>query len=79
MDIVLYTRRGCHRCDAAAEILAWHAPQARIVEVDGDALLEREFGLRVPVITVDGLVFAEGAIDEADLLTRGFPDLRDRG
>ena len=36
MDIVLYTRRGCHLCEAVEDFLPHHAPQARIVDVGGD-------------------------------------------
>jgi len=79
MDVLLYTRRGCHLCEAVEEILAWHDPAARIVDVGGDAALERDYGLRVPVLLLGGLVVAEGRIEEAELtllLERG---VRGRG
>jgi glutaredoxin len=68
MDIILYTRRGCHLCEAVEDLLPHHAPQARIVEVGDDGDLEREYGLRVPVLIVDGRPIAEGRIDEATLI-----------
>jgi len=68
MDVVLYTRRGCHLCETVEEILPHHAPHARIVEVGGDSDLEREYGQRVPVLVVDGQSVAEGRIDEATLI-----------
>lgn len=67
MDVLLYTRRGCHLCEAVEEVLAWHAPAARMVDVGGDALLERDYGLRVPVLLIDGQVVAEGRIEEAEV------------
>jgi len=67
MELLLYTRRGCHLCEAVEELLVWQAPAARIVDVAGDPALEAEFGLRVPVVVVDGRVVAEGRIDEATL------------
>ena len=68
MDVVLYTRRGCHLCEMVEDILPHHAPHARIVEVGGDSDLEREYGQRVPVLVVDGHSVAEGQIDEATLI-----------
>jgi glutaredoxin len=68
MDVVLYTRRGCHLCETVEDILLHHAPHARIVEVGGDSDLEREYGQRVPVLVVDGHAVAEGQIDEATLI-----------
>ena len=68
MDVVLYTRRGCHLCEVVEDILFHHAPRARIVEIGGDSALEDVYGLRVPVVTVDGRAVAEGRIDEASLI-----------
>lgn len=68
MDVVLYTRRGCHLCEAVEDLLSHHAPRARIVEIGGDRALEGAYGLRVPVVTVDGRAVAEGRIDEASLM-----------
>lgn len=79
MDIVLYTRRGCHLCEAVEDILPHHAPQARIVEVCGDRDLEREYGLRVPVLVVDARPIAEGRIDEATLIVALAAALTARG
>ena len=68
MDVLLHTRRGCHLCETVEDLLHHHVPLARIVEIDGDGVLEREFGLRVPVLLVDGRCVAEGRIDEATLI-----------
>ena len=68
MDVVLYTRRGCHLCETVEDLLPHHAPHARIVESGGDSDLEREYGLRVPVLVVDGHSVAEGRIDEATVI-----------
>jgi glutaredoxin len=78
MDVVLYTRRGCHLCETVEDLLPHHAPQARVVDVSGDSLLEMEFGLRIPVLVVDGRAVAEGKIDEAMVIVAlancGFTD-----
>lgn len=68
MDVVLYTRRGCHLCEAVEDLLPHHAPEARVIEVGDDGELEREYGQRVPVVVVDGRPVAEGRIDEAALI-----------
>ena len=78
MDVVLYTRRGCHLCETVEDLLPHHAPDARIVEVGGDSDLEREYGLRVPVLVVDARSVAEGRIDEATLIVALAGASRDR-
>ena len=65
MEILLYTRRGCHLCEEAEDIVAALEPRARLVEVGGDERLERAWGTRVPVLVIDGRVAAEGRFDEA--------------
>ena len=65
MEILLYTRRGCHLCDEAEDLVAALAPDARLVDIGGDSVLEGAWGTRVPVLVVDGRVVAEGRFDEA--------------
>ena len=54
----MYSRRACHLCDEARSvILAERGRSAfdfREVFIDGDDGLERDYGLRVPVVEVDG-------------------------
>jgi glutaredoxin len=56
--VTVYTREGCHLCEAAEADVAricgelgvgWHA-----VDVDADPELRAEYGDSVPVIMVDG-------------------------
>jgi len=78
MPILLYTRRGCHLCEAAEDILATAGVDAELVDVDRDPSLAAAFGLRVPVLEVDGAVLIEGRFDQepaAAVLAR----LRGRG
>lgn len=70
MRIVLYSRRGCHLCEQAEDMLAAHAPEIAVIDVDASADLAREFGTRVPVVEVDGRVLIEGRFDEPVLLAR---------
>lgn len=76
MEILLYTRRGCHLCEEAEDIVASVAPEVRLVEISGDAGLERDWGTRVPVLVVDGRVVAEGRFDEGET-TLALSRLRD--
>lgn len=70
MHAVLYTRRGCHLCEAAEDMLAAWRPALDIqhLDVDADPDLARRYGERVPVLAVDGLVVMEGHFDEAGLV-----------
>lgn len=67
----LYSRRACGLCDEAREtILA--VRDGRPFEfdelfIDGDPSLEAEYGLRVPVVEVDGVERFEFAVDAAAL------------
>jgi hypothetical protein len=70
MVMLLYTRRGCHLCEVAEDMVAAHARAAavEIHDVDADPDLQRLYGLRVPVLTADGTVVMEGRFDEAALV-----------
>ena len=58
MTVTLYTRAGCHLCQEAERVL--RAEQAatpfhlELVDIDGDPELARRYGVRVPVVAVDG-------------------------
>jgi glutaredoxin-like protein DUF836 len=76
-NVVLYSRRSCHLCDQAREVIL--AERARTPFgfderfVDGDDDLERAYGLRVPVVEVDGDPVFEFAVEPAlfaDLVRR---------
>ncbi len=60
----LFTRRGCRLCDEAEDLLAvlGHAPS--IIDVDASPEDAARYGLRVPVLEIDGRVVAEGRFDE---------------
>jgi glutaredoxin len=56
--VVLYSRRGCHLCDAAREaverVRAAHPFELEEIDVDASDDLIRDYGYRVPVVAVDG-------------------------
>ena len=57
----LYTRTRCGLCRRAAELVAREARGAEVVtiDVDTDPDLVTRYGVRVPVVTVDGVEVAE--------------------
>jgi glutaredoxin len=71
MHVVLYTRPGCGLCDRAREIL--EAQRARTpfeleeIDIAGEDALELEYGVRIPVVTVDGVERFEVEVDPAEL------------
>ena len=58
---MVYTRAGCGLCLEAEQLAAREARGAEIahVDVDADEALVAAYGVRVPVITVDGQEIAE--------------------
>ena len=71
MRVVLYSRPGCHLCDVAREVLL--AERARTpfeleeVSIEGDDSLELEYGIRIPVVEIDGLEVFEVEVDAGEL------------
>ena len=54
MALILYQRDDCHLCDLALEILASaRVPDFESMFIDGEAVLEACYGLRVPVLRDD--------------------------
>ena len=67
----LYSRPGCGLCDEArATILAERERtpfRFEDVDVSGDDALELEYGIRIPVVLVDGEELFEIRVDPDDL------------
>jgi glutaredoxin-like protein DUF836 len=78
----MYSRKRCGLCDEArAVILAEHQEREFDFEeifIDGDDELERTYGLRVPVVLLDGAEEFETQV-EPDLLRRALRPPTDRG
>jgi hypothetical protein len=60
-EVVVYTRVGCGLCRRAEDLVAREARRAHVRHVDVDTAedLVVRFGVRVPVVTVDGAEVAE--------------------
>ena len=69
--VTLYSRSTCHLCDEARAVLVAEAARTpldlREVRIDGDDDLERAYGLRVPVVAIDGVEAFEYQVDPAML------------
>lgn len=70
-DVTLYSRPGCGLCDEAREVL--QAVRERIgfdlreIDISGDDALERAYGVRIPVVVVNGEELFEISVDEGEL------------
>jgi glutaredoxin len=69
MNVVLYTRGGCHLCDEAHELLVNYGLEPRLVDIDADPALQEQWTTCVPVVEIDGKVRFRGRVD-AILLRR---------
>jgi glutaredoxin len=67
LRVVLYTRHGCHLCDAAWQILdearRRHGFALEAIDVDSAAELAMRYGTCVPVVTVNGRLRFRGAVN----------------
>ena len=69
--MVLYSRPGCHLCDAARAVLVAERERTpfelREVDVQNDDALERAYGVRIPVVEIDGEERFEYEVDAREL------------
>jgi hypothetical protein len=69
-DVVLYSRPGCGLCDEAREVILRERRRTpfgfREVDVSGDDALELEYGIRIPVVLVDGEEAFELHVDPSE-------------
>ena len=65
--VVLYARQGCHLCDVARAVIE----RVRItdafdfdeIDIERDDALLRDYGIRIPVVAVDGEELFEISVD----------------
>lgn len=62
--VVLYTRDNCGLCEQAHELIAREARGCTymIIDIDEDDELAKRYGIRIPVVSVDGQDVAEGGL-----------------
>lgn len=67
LQLILYTRQGCHLCDTAWEQLLGaqkrYGFRLEKQDVDSDVDLVERYGKCVPVVTVNGKVRFRGAVN----------------
>lgn len=68
--LLLYTRVGCGLCDELRAELARLAPDlvVELVDIDRDPVLQRRYGLHVPVLMADGLELCRHHLDARAVL-----------
>ncbi len=73
-QVTLYTRAGCHLCEAAREALVFARRRVEftleVVDIDGDDELRRRYDDEVPVVAIDGHTVFRGAVDVEEFLNR---------
>lgn len=67
LEVMLYTRPGCHLCDEAksriAPLLAEFGTRLHEVNIDADPALRERYDLEVPVIFLAGRKIAKHRVD----------------
>ncbi len=72
--LTLLTRDGCGLCEELlAEISMLRArepqiPGVELVDVDSDPVLQRRWGIKLPVLLLDGALVCSGRLDTPELL-----------
>ena len=66
--VVLVTRKGCHLCDDALNLLRELGVEPQLADVDADDGLFQLYDWRVPVVLLEGVPVAEGRITRDQLL-----------
>jgi hypothetical protein len=71
--LVVVSRAGCHLCDDMLGELArletsGAIPAVCVIDVDSDPDLTRKFGLKVPVLLLDGSVVCHYTLNSNELL-----------
>ena len=64
IDVVLYTRHGCHLCDQARQLLVQHGLIVKAVDIDQDPSLVDRYNECVPVVLIDGRERFRGRINQ---------------
>jgi glutaredoxin len=74
-EVLLYTRDGCHLCEAALRTLEQAGLKVRQIDIDSNPELKALYDACVPVVVIDGRERFRGGIDNLLLrrLLRGRP------
>jgi len=74
VDIEIYSRPGCHLCDEAKKVIERIQHRfpftLRVVNVETDPRLEKEYGEEIPVVFINGKKAFKYHVDEAEFESR---------
>ena len=72
--VTLYTRAGCHLCEAAKQVLARARRRAVFdleeVDIDADPALRERYNEEVPVVAIDGRKAFKYRVEEKEFLKK---------
>jgi glutaredoxin len=63
-ETILYTRKGCHLCDDAHELLIRNGLVPQSIDIDKDPALAEQYTDCIPVVVIDGKERFRGRINE---------------
>ena len=64
LQVIVYTRTGCHLCEEAEQLLTRYGLAPRLVDIDAEAGLRERYTHCVPVIVIDGKERFRGRVNE---------------
>jgi len=64
LEVILYTRAGCHLCDDAQTLLVQFGLHPQLIDIDQDPDLCERYTYCVPVIVIDGKERFRGRVNE---------------
>jgi glutaredoxin len=71
LELTILSRENCHLCDVVHRILlslqAEFALKIQKASIDGDATQLKRYGMRVPVVLIDGIERCAGKTTEGEL------------
>jgi glutaredoxin len=62
LNVILYTRRGCHLCEEVLLMLQRHGIAPHCIDIDNDPALRDKFDECVPVVEINGRVRFRGTV-----------------
>jgi glutaredoxin len=69
--VTLYTKSDCHLCDEARAVLenvrSDHPFDFEQIDISRDRALRKRYGVRIPVVAVDGVEVFEHRVDDRRL------------
>ncbi len=64
LQVLLFTRSGCHLCDEAEGVLLRHGLNPTKIDIDDSPELRERYDTCVPVVVIDGQERFRGQVNE---------------